>query len=79
MFLPDRWQFVPIKKGYFTEKGFGELGHFSARAYGGDEFMWQGKPFGFHVRRFKKSTIPLAPEKEIMVLKQALDSFAKVV
>ncbi len=73
--LPDQWQFVPKKKGYFTETGFGELGYFSALAYGGDEFMWQGKPFGFHVRRFKKSSVPLTPEEEINVLEDALASF----
>lgn len=77
IFLPDRWQFIPTKKGYFTEKGFDDFGYFSARTYGGDEFMWQGKPFGFHVRRFKKSTVPLAPEEEVALLKQALDSFSK--
>lgn len=74
--LPDPWQFVPKKNGYFADKGFGDIGYFSALEYGGDEFLWRGKPFGFHVRRFKKSEIPLTPEQEIKVLEGALNDFA---
>lgn len=73
--VPDRWQFIPKKKGYFTDRGFGERGYFSALAYGGDEFIWREKPFGLHVRRFKKSDIPLTPDQEIKVLEQALNDF----
>lgn len=49
-FLPDRLCFVPKKKDYYTNKSFSAGGYFDAAGMGWEEFIWQGKPFGFHMR-----------------------------
>lgn len=54
-FLPDRMSFIPRKKGYFSEKGFCDLGH-PDRAGGKkewEEYLWRGAPFGVHLRGTK--------------------------
>ena len=49
-FLPDRWCLVPKRPGYFTERRFKDYGLPDLDARGWEEFLWQGEPFGFHVR-----------------------------
>lgn len=48
--LPDRLSFIPKRAGYFTRTGFGDLGYPDCMAQGWEEFMWQGNPYGFHIR-----------------------------
>lgn len=73
--LPDRWQYGPKRKGYYTTTHFRDLGFFDVTRYGGEEFFWKGAPFCFHMRRFKRSGVPLEPEDEIKILETALASF----
>jgi hypothetical protein len=56
MCLPDRFSFVPKKKGYFTEKGFRERGLADLDSLNWEEFIWKDEPFGFHVRSQPKVT-----------------------
>lgn len=49
--LPDSLCYVPKRRGYFTDVGFRESGSWPSMPEEWEEFMWQGKPFGFHVRR----------------------------
>jgi hypothetical protein len=54
-FMPDCLSFRPKKRGYTTDAAFSEIGlPFDPYGKGCEEFMWQGKPFGFHVRRYPK-------------------------
>ncbi|MDP3770307.1 MAG: hypothetical protein U1A25_03210 [Candidatus Sungbacteria bacterium] len=55
-FLPDRFCYNPKRQNYYTKKGFRENGYADARATGMEEFMWQGRPYGFHVRGSHKLT-----------------------
>ncbi|TSC74297.1 MAG: hypothetical protein G01um101433_1080, partial [Parcubacteria group bacterium Gr01-1014_33] len=57
-FLPDRLCFIPKKKGYFVSQGFRELGCPDIRGMNPDweEYLWQGKPFGVHLRGTKSKT-----------------------
>ena len=48
--LPDRLSLVPKRGGYFTELRFKDCGLPDLNAWGWEEFMWLGEPFGFHVR-----------------------------
>jgi len=49
-FLPDRYCFVPKRRGYFTDGGFADSGFPDVVSMGCEEYMWQGDPFAFHVR-----------------------------
>ncbi|MEW6572039.1 MAG: hypothetical protein AB1374_00145 [Bacillota bacterium] len=51
-FMPDRLKYIPRKKNYFTKTGFKESGLVSLACYDWEEFMWNRKPFGFHIRGF---------------------------
>lgn len=48
--LPDRLSFIPKRRDYFTVKGFREQGLPDCTSEGWEEFMWQGKPYGFHIK-----------------------------
>lgn len=50
MLLPDRLAYLPKKRDYFTHRGFAEAGMPIDLDPRWEEFMWQGKPFGFHMR-----------------------------
>lgn len=49
-FLPDRWSYTPKRQGYYVRQGFREMGFVDVARYGWEEFIWQKKPFGFHLR-----------------------------
>lgn len=53
--VPDALSYVPKSRGYFVGKGFQGAGLVDLTHLGWEEFMWQGQPFGFHMRRFNKS------------------------
>lgn len=50
--LPDKLSYLPKKEHYFTKNGFKEHNYFDANAAGYDEFMWQEKIFGLHLRNY---------------------------
>lgn len=52
--LPDRLCFVPKKSGYYTMKGFAEQGFFDASRLGWEEYLWNNRPFGVHMRSNKR-------------------------
>ena len=51
-FKADRNSYIPKRHAYFTGKGFREYGFMDVSGLGWEEFVWQGKPFGFHIRGF---------------------------
>ena len=58
--LPERWCLVPKRKSFISRKGFAEYGHTNLAALDGEEFVWNGGPFGFHIKsgtnKMKEST-----------------------
>ena len=48
--LPDSLCYLPKRRGYFVPDGFLDRRKGTAAEHW-EEFMWQGAPFGFHVRR----------------------------
>jgi hypothetical protein len=54
LLVPDRFDYVPKRPDYFTGKSFRERGYVDVAYYGWEEFVWQDRPFGFHVRGFKQ-------------------------
>ncbi|HJW28627.1 MAG TPA: hypothetical protein VJ508_05175 [Saprospiraceae bacterium] len=55
-YLPDRLSFIPKRDGYFTKIGFREHNLMDLDSLGWEEFIWQGQPFGFHLRQNPKRT-----------------------
>lgn len=51
LFLPDKFCYVPKDKTYYTTNNFKDMGY---NEVFGEEFVWQEKPFGAHVRLQKK-------------------------
>lgn len=49
--LPDRLSYTP-RLGTYITRGFKECGYPDADGMGWEEFMWRGKPFGFHMRSY---------------------------
>ena len=49
-FLPDRWSLLPQQADYFTTPASKNYGLPDLDARGWEEFVWQDRPFGFHVR-----------------------------
>ncbi len=73
--LPDKWLYIPKKTSSYSEIGFSDLGFFDILEYGWEEFVWQKKPFGFHLRGTSAKTKAVKPEEKIVIIKQALKSF----
>jgi hypothetical protein len=59
-FLPDRLCYLPKKKGAFSVQGFNWKEFGLEESLGWEEFIWQGKPFGFHIRRYPRKNESLA-------------------
>ena len=54
MFFPDHQCYIPKRRDYYTTTTFQQGGCPDIRAQDWEEFMWQGAPFGFHIRGFLK-------------------------
>lgn len=74
--LPDHLCYVPKKKGAFTDQGFSELGHNLDMPRAWEEFVWQGAPFGFHVRRNARKD-SRDEQKEIGILERTIEILFK--
>jgi hypothetical protein len=48
--IPDNLSFIPTRPGYYTDDGFDRHGYPNIAGKGWEEFMWKGRPFGFHLR-----------------------------
>lgn len=70
--LPDRYSLTP-RLGTYTKKGFKERGYFDARGYDWEEFMWQDKPFGFHMRN--TGNAKRNKDEDLKVVEQAVADF----
>ena len=72
--LSDRLCFIPKRPGYYTETGFLEMGYFDASSRQWEEFIWQGRPFGFHFRGYQQAA--RSPE-DLIFLKKAIDNLTQ--
>ncbi len=74
--LPESISFFPRRPGYFSERGLATFGLPDLNAHQWEEFLWQGQPFGFHLRRFVKGARDVSAELEM--LKQVLERMIHV-
>lgn len=51
--LPDSLCYIPKKSEFFSISGFHEMGFADCAGYGWEEYIWQGQPFGTHIRGSK--------------------------
>lgn len=73
--LPDRFCYLPKRKGYFTFDGFKAHGLPHLAGLQWEEFMWQERPFAFHLRRQNKKNRDKSDDQEL--LKQAFADIEK--
>lgn len=73
-FLPDRLCYQPKRPDYVASTNFSAHGLPDLRMLGWEEFLWQGAPFGFHLRRFGKGHHDI--KTELAQLKNALEKIS---
>ena len=66
-----------LKKGYYSKKGFKDLGYKEACSRGWDEFLWKGEPFGFHLQGAQKDGTTKDHSNDMIYLTEMLEHFAK--
>jgi len=71
--LPDRLSYLPKRPGYYSVAGFRDLGYPDVTAYGWEEFIWKGEPFGFHLRTQPRSDED--PKSEMDRLLRVISNF----
>jgi len=71
-FLPDEMCYFPKKKDYYSSVSFKDLGYLDMFNKGWDEFVWQGKPFGFHLQGAKKDGSTTDHSQEMYFLRDVL-------
>lgn len=73
-FLPDRWCYLPKISEYYSYHGFHSYGLPNLAKMQWEEFMWQGMPFAFHIRRQnKKNKTAESKEHEVELLHTLLN------
>ena len=65
LMLPDKYSYIPKKKNYYTRKGFKDFGLIDISKYGWDEFVWQNRPYGVHMRNSIKKEKHMLKNQEI--------------
>lgn len=76
--LPDKWCYLPKRNNFYSEKGFADTGDPNLLAHGWDEFLWKGKPFGFHMQGAQKDGTIVDHTADLMYLDQTLDYFKNI-
>lgn len=78
--IPERWSFIPKRKGYFTFTRFCDLGYADVLGTGMEEWWWRGAPFAFHVRGFKERRTKeigrsFDPEDNMRIIRDMVSAF----
>lgn len=73
--LPERFSYLP-RRGTYTAKSFKDRGYPDAAGQGWEEFVWQRRPFGFHLRSTSDRT-RRDHKEEFQKLERVLAGFQK--
>lgn len=73
--LPDSLCYIPKKSGFFTVSGFHERGFVDCAGNGWEEYMWQGRPFGIHIRGSKTWKRNPDEDDELSLITKTLEKF----
>jgi hypothetical protein len=76
-FLPDRFCFIPKRKGYFSTEGFKDRGYIDVQSIDKwwEELLWKNEPFGFHLRQ-NRSVASRGLEQDVALVRRIIDSFS---
>ncbi|HEY0220782.1 MAG TPA: hypothetical protein VGC58_01010, partial [Candidatus Paceibacterota bacterium] len=74
-FLPDNLCYIPKMSQYYSKLGFKDIGAPDAFTLGWDEFLWKGRPFGFHMQGANKGGDTKDHGGEIGSLREILNVF----
>jgi hypothetical protein len=76
-FLPDRFCFIPKRKGYFSTEGFKDRGYIDVQSIDTwwEELLWKNEPFGFHLRQ-NRSVASRGLEQDVALVRRIIDSFS---
>lgn len=75
--LPDSLCYVPKDRHAYSAAGFKEKGYSDLRGFGWEEYIWQGSPFGTHIRGSKTWKRNKSEDDEIRLITQGLATFVK--
>lgn len=64
LFVGPDLALIPRQAGYYVRDGFQETGYPDTRSFDCEEFMWEGEPFGFHVRSHPRGRMTMSLEHE---------------
>lgn len=73
--LPDKWCYIPKDRSYYSVEKFKKLGYCDAWSKGWEEYVWQGLPFGIHIRPIKQIKKGQTTDQIIAILKECFSSF----
>ncbi len=75
--LPEELTYLPKDTRYYSTQHFRDLGYPDLHGHGWDEFIWQGEPFGFHIRNYLRTTkFNATLEEQIALIQEALPHFS---
>lgn len=69
---PEGNRYISQRPNYFTSKGFREFGLVDLTTHDWEEFVWQERPFAFHVRGYRQR--PAAPTQAAPDIASILNS-----
>ena len=75
--LPDHLCYVPKDRVSYSSTGFKERGFADLRGFGWEEYVWQDKPFGTHIRGSKTWKRNESEDDEMKSIQKALETFIK--
>lgn len=73
--LPDSLCYIPKKSEFFITSGFHERGFADCVGNGWEEYMWQGEPFGVHIRGSKTWKRNPNEDDELLLITKTLEEF----
>lgn len=73
--LPDSLCYIPKESEFFTVSGFRERGFADCAGNGWEEYIWQGQPFGTHIRGSKTWKRNPNEDDELSLITKTLEKF----
>ena len=75
--LPDHLCYVPKNRASYSSMGFKERGFTDLKGFGWEEYLWQEKPFGTHIRGSKTWKRNESEDNEMKLIRKELETFIK--
>ena len=73
--FPNAMCYIPKDRNSYSTMGFKEMGYSDLERFGWEEYLWQGAPFGTHIRGSKTWKRNESEDDEIRLIRQELGTF----